>query len=263
MAESIPSGYHLHDLARLEEELAAASAQLEEYQRLIDEMPGIYEVKFSSQLHDVAQDIRLLMQERHGLQQQLRHCLEGQAVSPELVVSSHSMSLWRLSAFMAGAQRTLVRLKLWQLSVVAASSTLALALLVYLAVQAFKGHSPPVAQPVSSQPRSISPGSAPGTPQPSVPQLRLRARGEVWLEMRSLNHTLVLESTLQPGQIISIPLGDGLRIRSGRPHLLDVAQPDQPFAPLAAANDFSWRTFASTGPRSSVTVKSDRPGQPS
>jgi hypothetical protein len=53
-----------------------------------------------------------------------------------------------------------------------------------------------------------------------------------------------LESTLRPGEHTSIPLGDGLRIRSGRPHLLEVANADQPFALLAPANDFAWCTIA-------------------
>jgi hypothetical protein len=65
----------------------------------------------------------------------------------------------------------------------------------------------------------------------------------VWFELRSLSNQPVLEATLRPGQATAIPLGDGLRLRSGRPHLLEVAIGDQPFAPLAPARDSAWRTL--------------------
>jgi hypothetical protein len=77
----------------------------------------------------------------------------------------------------------------------------------------------------------------------------------VWLELRSLTNQPVLEATLRPGQDTSIPLGDGLRIRSGRPHLLEVAIADQPFAPLGPANDYSWRTFFAPNPGQNPSQK--------
>ena len=93
------------------------------------------------------------------------------------------------------------------------------------------------------RPAPEAPASAGQSPPTASPELRLRAKGELWLELRSLTNQPVLETTLRPGQQTAVPLGDGLRIRSGRPHLLEVAVADQPFAPLAPANDFAWRTF--------------------
>ncbi len=265
MTDSSSADHYQDGLARLEVELAAASAQLEEYQRLIDEMPGIYEVKFGSQLRDLAQDIRLLMQERHDLQQQLQHCLEGQAPSADLVMSSQPRSSWPLSTLAPGAQRRLVNLKAWQLALAAAASTLTLPFLIDLATRGRKGPSPPLLQPVPSETKSNIPRTpAPvGSPPASIPQLRLRARGEVWLELRSLNDTSVFQGTLQQGQELSLPLGEGLRIRSGRPHLLDIALPGQSFSPLAAANNYSWRTFAGAGPGVRPSERPSPPGEPS
>jgi hypothetical protein len=248
VTNSGPSDHYQDSLAGLELELDAATSQLEEYQRLIDEMPGIYEVKFGSQLRDVAQDIRLLMQERHDLQRQLQHCLEGQVLSPDLVVPSQPRSLRWLSTLVAGAQRRVAKRKAWQLALAAAVSTLTLALLSQLANKDLKGHSPPLSQSLPSQSKSTNAPTPVGSPLARVPQLRLRARGEVWLALRSLNNTSVFQGTLQQGQELSLPLGEGLRVRSGSPHLLDIASPGQSFSPLAAANDYSWRTFAAPGP---------------
>jgi hypothetical protein len=75
------------------------------------------------------------------------------------------------------------------------------------------------------------------------PRLQLRANGEVWLELRSPDGQLLCVRTLEPGEQLTFPWAQGMRIRSGRPHLLDVSLADQPFAPLSAVNDFSWHTL--------------------
>lgn len=259
MTDSSPSDHHRHSLARLEDELAAATAQLEEYQRLIDEMPGIYEVKYGSQLRDVAQDIRLLMEEREGLQRQLRRCLTGQTESHGLVLSGQPRPSWQFPAFAAAAQRRLLTPRAWQLALVAVASTLALSLLIPLAARLQKRQSPALPQALPSAPKAIKSPTPVGSPQASVPQLRLRARGEVWLELRSLKDTSMFQGTLQQGQELFIPLGDGLRIRAGRPHLLDIALPGQSHAPLGAANDHSWRTFSAPAPGGQATGQVSSP----
>mgnify|MGYP002630566947 CR=1 FL=1 len=55
-------------IAALEQHVAQAQAELEEYQRLLKEPPGIYEGKFRQQLRAVIQEIRELLDERKGLQ---------------------------------------------------------------------------------------------------------------------------------------------------------------------------------------------------
>jgi hypothetical protein len=222
-------------LGALDDELSAARSQLDHYQRLIDEIPSLYEAKFRYRVQDLAQDIRRLMEERQSLQEQIRRCIEGQAApAPLPTIATNARPARRALAALAAATRRFRHLPRWQLALAAGAAALALAVPVGLGGWATRGRPAPEA-PEASQPAS--------QPLPEIPpQLRLRAKGEVWLELRSLTNQPVLETTLRPGQDTSIPLGDGLRIRSGRPHLLEVAIADQPFAPLAPANDFAWRT---------------------
>ena len=75
-----PSGQEPVDgqAARLEalgSQVAQAQAELEEYQRLLNELPGIYEGKFRQKLRSVDQEIRQLLNERKALQQQLGQAL--------------------------------------------------------------------------------------------------------------------------------------------------------------------------------------------
>jgi chromosome segregation ATPase len=76
----VPSGQDPVDeqtarLGALESQVAEAQAELEEYQRLLNELPEIYEEKFRQKLHSVAQEIRQLLNERKALQQQLGQAL--------------------------------------------------------------------------------------------------------------------------------------------------------------------------------------------
>jgi hypothetical protein len=245
VVDPIPPDHDRARLRALEDELAAASGQLEDYQALIDELPGIYEVKFHAQLRDVAQDIRRLMQERHSLQVQIQHCLDGQAPGPPRAASSTSRPLR------------------WRLALAAGAGVLALAVPFGLVASATRGRrSAPVTPAASSQQARQQPAAAPD-PQPRPPQLRLRATGEVWLELRTLSNQVLVRRILQPGQTLSFPLGDGLRVRSGRPHLLEVAQVDQPFVTLGAANDFSWRTFRPLDPGENPALEPEGTGKPS
>jgi hypothetical protein len=215
------------------QQLSTLKAELEEYQHLIDEIPTIYEAKFRYRVHEVAQEIRRLMAERLSLQEQIHHCIQGQSVRPSLPAATKASPSRRALVALAAAQRWLRRLPRWQLALAAGVGALALAVPVGLGGWA-----------TGDRPAPEAPASAGQSPPTASPELRLRAKGELWLELRSLTNQPVLETTLRPGQQTAVPLGDGLRIRSGRPHLLEVAVADQPFAPLAPANDFAWRTFA-------------------
>lgn len=221
------------------QQLSTLKAELKEYQHLIDEIPTLYEAKFRYRVHEVAQDIRRLMAERQSLQEQIHHCIQGQSVRPPLAAATKAKprASRRALVALAAAKRWLRRLPRWQIALAAGVGALALAVPVGLGGWATSDRSAPEAPASASQP----------LPEVS-PQLRLRAKGELWLELRSLTNQPVLKTTLSPGQQTSIPLGAGLRIRSGRPHLLEVAIADQPFAPLAPANDFAWRTFAAPDP---------------
>jgi hypothetical protein len=222
----------------LADDLAAARSQLDHYQQLIDEIPSLYETKFRYRVQELAQDIRRLIDERQSLQEQIHQCLEGQVVPAPLTASTKDPPGRQAWAALAVLKPAFSRLPRWQLSLAGGAVALALAVAVAPERRAMKGRPAPVVATASNQSQPSS------QPLAEVsPELRLRAKGELWLELRSLTNQPVLETTLRPGQQTAVPLGDGLRIRSGRPHLLEVAVADQPFAPLAPANDFAWRTF--------------------
>jgi hypothetical protein len=236
------SGAELNE-ADQEQQLARLHAELEEYQHLIDAFPGIYEAKFSHQLRDVAQDIRNLMEERHRLQQQINHCLlaDGESSLPAALVKSdhpESSSVW-----------SLVGWQFWRLwtrkrRLVAGARALALAVFAGLLLRGVNQPSPrqdatSPQTPAAPPPVKSQPPQAP----PDDPQLQLRANDDVWLELRSPDNSLVFVSTLKPGKQLTFPFQDGMRLRSGRPHQLEVALNGQPFKPLGIANDFSWRTL--------------------
>ncbi len=237
-------------LDALGDELSAARSQLDRYQRLIDEIPSLYEAKFRYRVQDLAQDIRRLMEERQSLQEQIHRCIEGQAASAPLPTAANARPARRALAALAAATRRFRHLPRWQLALAAGAAALALAVPVGLGGWATRE------RPALEAPEASYPAQPASQPLPEVsPQLRLRAKGEVWLELRSLTNQPVLEATLRPGQDTSIPLGDGLRIRSGRPHVLEVAIADQPFAPLGPANDFAWRTVVAPDPGQKPALK--------
>lgn len=236
------SGQELTE-AEQEQQLARLHAELEEYQDLIDAFPGIYEAKFRHQLRDVAQDIRNLMEERHRLQQQINHCLlaDGESslpaalAKPDLPQSSshHSLGGWQFW-----------RLWSWRRRLIAGAGALVLVVFAGLLLRGMNQPSPGK-DAATPRPPAATPPSPTRLPQapPGDPQLQLRANDDVWLELRFSDNSQVFVSTLKSGQQLTFPFQDGMRIRSGRPHQLDVALGGQPFTPLGVANDFRWRTL--------------------
>jgi len=233
------------EAAEQEQQLAHLRAELEEYQDLIEELPGIYEAKCRHQLRDVAQDIHNLMEERHRLQKQINRCLQADQESPHAAALAGTQHRETFTAPSHSAWR-LRRLSSWQWALAAGVGALVLAVFAGLLLRARTPKPPgrvaatpdPPAAPVPAESR---PAQAPS----GQPQLRLRANDDVWVELRSPDSTLVFVSTLKAGQQLAFPLVDGMRIRSGRPHQLELALDDQTFTQLGAANDFSWRTLRS------------------
>lgn len=222
----------------LERDLASACRELEEYQRLIDELPQIFEDKFGSQVRALAQEIALLTDERHRLQLLIQDCIQADAVLPP-VRSSAGDSLplgWQ------GPQRWLGCLPFRTFTLVAAGS-LSVVLAVGLAWHATKGRPTPGSQPARRQNQPAISQAPVVAPRSDVPKLRLRPRDEVWLELRSADNQLVFVGTLNRGQTLTFPYSDGMRIRSGRPHQLDLSLAEKPFKPLGVLNDFDWQTI--------------------
>jgi hypothetical protein len=244
------------DPAGQEQELVQLRAELEEYQNLIDELPAIYEAKFSHQLRDVAQDIRALLDERQALQDQINRCVEGAAALPLLEAPADTPP-----ARWVQPGRWLRRLPRGRLAL-AGGGGCVLAVLLLAGVLLRRGPNRPLPPPEPRPSQVVAPPPRPA-PQPPEPRLRLRSKGVAWLEVRSLDDQVVFVSTLQPGEETTFPLRDGLRVRSGRPHLLEFALADQPLTVLGAANDFGWRLLRPPAPGQNPAGKPEAGEKPS
>lgn len=252
MAEQVSSSDHSGDdpnelFNALDDELTAARSQLEDYQQLIDEIPGIYEAKFAQQVHVVAQDIHRLNEERQHLQRQILHGLQEQADPSALPPPAAAWAASRSFPELAAMRRWLQSRPRGLLALALFAAALGLAVPAGLVLRASKAPSAPARSTASSQSipgREPAPVAPAQVPQPSAqPVLRLRAKGEVWLKLLGADQRPLFVGTMRPGQQRSFPFTEGLAIRSGRPHLLEIAVGSQPFAPLGPANDFSWRTL--------------------
>ncbi|KMM17394.1 hypothetical protein, partial [Synechococcus sp. GFB01] len=71
----------------LERELARTQAELEQCRSLIEELPSIYEGKFTQRVRAVAADIQRLLQERRTLQVQLSRALDAAQAPAQLVAA--------------------------------------------------------------------------------------------------------------------------------------------------------------------------------
>ena len=88
----------------LEQQVAKAQAELEEYQRLLNDLPGIYEDKFRQAVRSLAQNVRNVLDERNALQAQVSRALvlaqERQALhlrrTPIPASSTQQQTRWHL-----------------------------------------------------------------------------------------------------------------------------------------------------------------------
>lgn len=250
---------------QLERDLSRLRAELAEYQGLIDELPQIYEEKFRGQVQELVQDIRRLMDERQALQEQVSHALSpADAPAPALAPGASveppppppakpSQSRWRRPSLEPVRQRwqqaRAVLASRWRgqgrwfalaFALAVAGSTLAL-------LRSRTAPSPAPLPPARSGTGTLPGNQAASTPSPVAKappdlDLRLRATGESWVEVRTLEGEVVYVNTLQEGNETTIRLGEGLRIRSGRPDLLTVGVGEQPLRVLGPVDAITWHT---------------------
>jgi hypothetical protein len=249
----------LHAIEDLERQVAEAQAELEKYQGLLNELPGIYEDKFRQKVRNLAEDLRHLLDERKALQEQVSRALV-QSRAPEALLPSaavapapplNSWSDVRLPRFQSpssnapSSRRPLRSRLVFQFSIptarqrgVALSAGLVLALLVLGMPLLLNRRSGPAA--------GGPPASAGGQPSPVATSatLRMQARGgESWVLVERVEGGTVYDAILEPGQSKVLPLGSGLKIRSGRPDLLYVGVGSQRSEPLGDVNDLYWSEF--------------------
>ena len=238
-----PSGQEPVDgqAARLEalgSQVAQAQAELEEYQRLLNELPGIYEGKFRQKLRSVAQEIRQLLNERKALQQQLGQAL-AETRQPKLLSASDAASEFpdhRKDQIWTKLQIPRFR-RLPKLRLIGICTGTALVL-----VGAALGI-PSLFSSRLAEPRGGS--SLPSPQAPPVPKapttIQLQARGgESWVLVEDLKGRQVFSAILKPGELKRFPLAQGLRLRSGRPNQLFIAVSDAVPKPLGGVGDLDW-----------------------
>ena len=92
--------------------------------------------------------------------------------------------------------------------------------------------------------RQAPSGGAAISPPPAarVPGLELRPREPSWLAVRELNGRTLFEGTISEPR--TFPLGRGLEVRAGRPDQVSVSIPGVPARPLAASDDYGWKSFS-------------------
>lgn len=226
--------------AALEAELATLEAELAQYQQIADEIPAIYEEKFRQQLQQLALELRRLIDEREALQQQITALLPVAGAPPPAAIAPASTGAiprapvpsWRFrrpTLSLPWPQRLPPSRWLWSGGAIALAG--ASALVLWRRV--------PVPTPVPTSVAAVRP--RPPAPAPGQPsRLTLRAEGEAWLELQTLAGERLYAHTLQAGQVVRLPLPGAVRLRSGRPDLLQVSLDGQRFQPLGGVAEVDW-----------------------
>ena len=225
-------------LGALESQVAEAQAELEQYQRLLNELPGIYEGKFRQKLRSVAQEIRQLLNERKALQQQLGQAL-AETKQPKLLPQSGAASevLDHPKAQISTNLQISRFRRLPKLRLIGLCTGTALVL-----VGAALGIPSLISSPSASPRGGTSLPSPQAPPVPKAPTtIQLQARGgESWVLVEDLKGRQVFSAILKPGELKRFPLAQGLRLRSGRPNQLFIAVSDAVPKPLGGVGDLDW-----------------------
>jgi hypothetical protein len=245
MSNSLPGPSDLFE--GIQDELHAAQLELEEYRRLLDKLPEIYEAKFRHKVRSVAKDIHYLLDERKALQEEVSRVLmqprvpEALPPDPEVPLSPvrRRWSYQRVPRIQSPSTTNPLfgqpnGLKLGVLF----GAGVALVLLV-------------LGLPHLLNRRSLPLGGSPTVPNgrdrsllPAAASLRLEARGgQSWVLVTRLDGGSVYGAIMEPGQSKVLPLGSGLKIKSGRSDLLYVGTGQGPAKPLGAVSDLDWFEF--------------------
>ncbi|MDP5117996.1 MAG: DUF4115 domain-containing protein [Prochlorococcaceae cyanobacterium MAG_34] len=222
----------------MEAQVAEAQAELEEYQRLLNELPGIYEGKFRQKLRSVAQEIRQLLDERKALQQQVVRAL-AETRQPQLLPASGAVSEFsdhpKAKIWIKLQIHRFRRLPKPRLIGISAAAVLVLVVAALGIPSLFSSR--------ALAPRGgalIRSSQAPSVLNAST-TIQLQALGgESWVLVEDLKGRQVFDAILQPGAPKRFPLAQGLRLRSGRPDLLFVAVGDAVPKPLGDVGDLDW-----------------------
>lgn len=241
-------------------QISEAQAQLAHYQVLLEELSGIYEVKFRQRVSSVAEMIRHLLDERKVLQAQVAQVLmqpgKYEALPPAAAVASHCPTLSRspevlLPRFESPSNNPSFRRlhfpshipslfsspKGRQIASLGGGLVLSLVMLGLLQLLNWRAQPPVVSTFEPGREQLPSPIASPRN-------LWLKAiGGPSWVRVERLDGGMVFDAILESGQRKGLALGSGLRIRSGRPDLLHVGVGISPAQRLASVSDLDWFEF--------------------
>ena len=213
-------------ILQLQEELRAAQQELMQLERLVEELPRIFEDKFRQQTATVVEGNRQLRNQRDLLQQQLSQTLLASA-PPAVTPPTPSRPRLALPPLNRPSRRRL------GLAVLVCGGS---GLLGWGLVAGLGRGSPAMQSPARETPARESPVSE--------STVTLRSLGSSWVEVQDLvTRQTVWVDVLEPGTAQPIRMRRGLRIRSGRPDLLSVQIDNHQPVPFGSLNGVDWRTL--------------------
>jgi len=237
-------------LDELEQQVAQAQDELEEYQHMFSDLPAIYEGKFRQKVHTVAQDIRQLLDERRALQDLVAKALvqaldnpllpavkeenttTGVSVAPQKKWSDLHLPRFQILSSPVAA----LKVKRGSLQFIGLGFGI-LFLFFFAGVQILGK------RPIAPSPRQVSSVRVSDTLLPPA-SLKIQASGgQSWVMVEDLKGRMVLDVILEPAQSKFLSIKSGLRVRSGRPDLLMIEVDKTAAKPLGKVTDMDWFYF--------------------
>jgi len=237
-------------LDELEQQVAQAQSELEEYQHMLNDLPAIYEGKFRQKVHTVAQNIRQLLDERRALRDLVAKALVQARENPLLPavkeenttasVSVASQKKWsdlHLPRFRI-LFSPVAALKAKRASLQFLGLRFGILFLIFFAGVQILGK-----RTIAPTPRQVSSVRVSDTLLPPA-SLKIQASGgQSWVLVEDLKGRMVLDVILEPGQSKFLSIKSGLRVRSGRPDLLMIEVDKTAAKPLGKVTDMDWFYF--------------------
>lgn len=243
---------NLLSIEELQEKVHLAHAELKEYQRILNDLPAIYEEKFRQNLRSVAQDLRQLLDERKSLQVLVSNALVQARDSPQLLVSDKGSSAETRSRIspqikLADELASFRFQALFNLFGELNGKRKALLFIVtgsaFLVATIIAGAHISGSRQIEAISKRVG-SSSQSDEMLSKVSLRLQAiGGQSWVLVEDLDGNIVLDTILEPGYSKFLSAKKGFRVRSGRPDLLMSEVDMTPPKWLGKISDVDWFYF--------------------
>lgn len=221
-APSVDAAPDAVQLDPLEQQLSEARAELEALERVLEQLPEVFEHKFKQRLATVSEVNQHLLEQQRILQKLTAEALPAAQPRPQRRLALPSINVPRLAPIV--------------------SRRAGLLLLSGVALLGFGGAAAWLLRPPQRQ--AEAPPAARQLPLPVASEslLVLKALGTSWVEVQDLaTREVLLIGELQAGDERRIRMRRGLLMRSGRPDLLTVAIDDAPATVFGDIHGLDWR----------------------